>query len=232
MAILGMKTNDSKGKEEETFHYPPETSRQKNALIIFTRNPELGKCKTRLAATLGDTAALDIYTFLLAHTVKISTSVKADKFVYYSVKLRENDFWKPETYHKKVQQGDDLGIRMEQAFKEVFQLGYENAIIIGSDMYDMDTKDIDVAFKKLTDNDFVLGPAEDGGYYLLGMKKLNAEIFRNKNWGTATVLSDTLEDLKNEQVALLAEKNDVDYYEDIKDIPIFQQFFPEKLRNL
>jgi len=204
----------------------------KNALLIFTRNPELGKCKTRLAATVGDNAALDIYTFLLEHTVKITKCVTADKFVYYSVKLRENDFWEPEIFQKKVQQGDDLGLRMELAFKEVFNLGYERAIIIGSDMYDMDTNDIDTAFKKLTDNDFVLGPAEDGGYYLLGMKKINTEIFQNKKWGTSTVLSETLKDLKNKSVALLEQKNDVDYFEDIKDIEVFQEFFPEKLRKL
>lgn len=221
MAILGLKTNADKGAEEETFHYP----KSRNALIIFTRNPELGKCKTRLAATVGDPAALAIYTFLLEHTVKITTPIGADKFVYYSVKLREGDFWDPEQYHKYLQNGDDLGVRMENAFKEVFQLGYEQAIIIGSDMYDMTANDLDNAFDQLKTNDTVVGPAEDGGYYLLGMKKINSEIFKNKNWGTETVLAATLADLKEEKVILLEEKNDVDYYEDIEHIDAFQKFF-------
>lgn len=227
MAILGSKTNADIGKEEETFHYPTS----KNALIIFTRNPELGKCKTRLAATVGDPAALEIYTFLLQHTVKMTTPIGADKFVYYSVKLREGDFWNPEVYHKKLQEGDDLGIRMENAFNEVFKLGYEHAIIIGSDMYDMGANDLENAFEQLKTNDIVLGPAEDGGYYLLGMKKINSEIFKNKKWGTETVLRETLENLKKEKVILLEEKNDVDYYEDIKNIDAFQEFFPEQLRQ-
>ncbi len=227
MAILGLKTSDEQGKEEETFHYPTS----KNALIIFTRNPELGKCKTRLAATVGDEAALDIYKFLLKHTVAITSPLRADKFVYYSVKLRSEDLWDPVVYSKKIQHGDDLGVRMENAFKEVFNLGYERAIIIGSDMYDMTANDIDNAFEQLKTDDFVLGPAEDGGYYLLGMKKINSDIFYNKKWGTDTVLSDTLKNLKEEKVALLDEKNDVDYYEDIKNIDAFQGFFPEELRK-
>lgn len=227
MPILGLKNTDNKDNGKEVFHYPTS----KNALIIFTRNPELGKCKTRLAATVGDKAALEIYKFLIAHTVKISTGVKADRFVYYSEKLRENDSWSDENFRKKVQQGDDLGIKMENAFNEVFALGYERAIIIGSDMYDMTTGDIDEAFEKLASNNFVLGPAEDGGYYLLGMKTMHAEIFRNKSWGTNTVQQATLTDLKNERVALLAEKNDVDYYEDIKDVEIFKQFFSAELKK-
>lgn len=216
-----MKSIDENRKEEEAFQY----SNSKNALIIFTRNPELGKCKTRLAATVGDKAALDIYTFLLEHTVKITSTVNAEKFVYYSVKLRNDDVWNPEVFRKKVQQGDDLGVRMQNAFKEVFNLGYERAIILGSDMYDMIANDIDNAFLQLLENDFVVGPAEDGGYYLLGMKNINTEIFHNKKWGTETVLSDTLRDLKNQKVALLEEKNDVDYFEDIKNIDAFQKFF-------
>ena len=222
MAILGLKNDDNAGKDSEVFHFP----KSKNALIIFTRNPELGKCKTRLAATIGDEAALDIYQFLLQHTVSITTPLKADKYVYYSVKRRENDLWDPSIYRKKVQKGDDLGARMKQAFKEVFDLGYERAIVIGSDMYDMNVTDIENAFEQLKNNDFVLGPAEDGGYYLLGMKSINSEIFQNKTWGTENVLSDTLADLKGEHIALLAEKNDVDYYEDIMNIPVFQEFFP------
>ncbi len=225
MPILGSKHTDNKDNGKEVFHFPSS----KNALIIFTRNPELGKCKTRLAVTVGDEAALKIYKFLIGHTVKISTGVKADKFVYYSEKRRENDSWDSAIFRKKVQHGDDLGIRMENAFNEVFSLGYERAIIIGSDMYDMTSEDINEAFEKLASNNFVLGPAEDGGYYLLGMKTINSEIFRNKNWGTHTVQQNTLDDLKDETVAVLAEKNDIDYFADVKDIEVFQQFLPVHL---
>jgi rSAM/selenodomain-associated transferase 1 len=227
MAILGSKHTENRDNGKEVFHFPTS----KNVLIIFTRNPELGKCKTRLAATIGDEAALEVYKFLIAHTVKISIAVKADKFVYYSEKRMENDSWNDEVFSKKAQQGDDLGSRMEQAFAEVFALGYERAILIGSDMYDMTSEDINEAFQKLGSNNFVLGPAQDGGYYLLGMKTINSEIFRNKDWGTETVQKATLADLKNESVALIAEKNDIDFYEDIKDVAAFQQFLPAKLNT-
>ncbi|MGJ8733749.1 MAG: TIGR04282 family arsenosugar biosynthesis glycosyltransferase [Cellulophaga sp.] len=197
----------------------------KNLLLIFTRNPELGKCKTRLAAKTGDKTALDIYKFLLDHTVSVTQNLKnIDKQVHYSVAIRENDIWDASIYNKKLQNGDDLGIRMENAFKQGFADGYQNIIIIGSDMYDITKADLENAFNQLNKNNFVIGPATDGGYYLLGMKKLNSAIFRNKKWGTDTVLKDTLNNLKDEKTILLEAKNDVDYYEDIKDIDAFKPF--------
>jgi len=223
MALLSKKENNDGEDSITDFHFPTS----KKAIIIFTRNPELGKCKTRLAATVGDEKALEIYKFLIAHTVEITTYLKADKFVYYSEKVHHNDFWDSETFRKKVQEGDDLGVRMHNAFSEVFSLGYEKAIIIGSDMYDMVTQDIENAFEGLSDKDFVIGPAEDGGYYLLGMKEVKSAVFKNKIWGTDTVLKDTLADLKDEKVLSLTEKNDVDYYEDIKDVEAFQPFLKD-----
>jgi len=227
MAILGLKNTNDSGDESEVYHFPTS----KNALIIFTRNPELGKCKTRLAVSVGDESALNIYKFLLQHTVAITKNVKADKFVYYSEKVRTGDIWDSETYNKKKQDGEDLGIRMQNAFTEVFELGYERAIIIGSDMYDMNTADLDEAFAKLGDHDYVIGPAEDGGYYLLGMKTILPSIFKDKEWGKHTVLDSTLENLKGEKLATLQEKNDVDYYADIKHIEAFQHLLPGHLDN-
>ena len=151
-------------------------------LIIFTRNPELGKVKTRLAKTIGDDSALEIYKFLLNHTCKITSDLKASKQVHYSVKIRNNDLWDGTIYDKKQQVGDDLGLRMMHAFQQGFQDGFKKIIIIGSDMYDLSQQDIEKAFISLETHDFVLGPAEDGGYYLLGMKQLNDTIFLEKNW--------------------------------------------------
>ncbi len=198
--------------------------KEKNLLIIFTRNPELGKCKTRLAATVGDQAALDVYSFLLQHTVTITANLKVTKEVHYSVKIRENDLWNENIYNKKQQFGDNLGQRMENAFREGFNNDFQNIIIIGSDMYDLNQQDLENAFQALESHDYVIGPAQDGGYYLFGMKSLNSQVFKNKIWGTDTVLKDTLEDLKGKHIKLLDERNDVDYYEDIKDIEVFQKF--------
>jgi len=195
-----------------------------NLLIIFTRNPELGKVKTRLATTIGDGAALNIYTFLLQHTFSITKDLPVVKQVHYSVKVRNQDIWDNDIYTKTKQFGEGLGERMEFAFQEGFKQGFENITLIGSDMYDLSQDDLDAAFKALKNHNFVLGPAEDGGYYLIGMKKMKPQLFQNKKWGTDTVLKETLSNLKNESVQLLPIRNDIDYYEDIEGIEVFQQF--------
>lgn len=200
----------------------------KDLLIIFTRNPELGKCKTRLAATIGDIAALKIYTFLLEHTVSITRDLAVDKQVHYSTEVIENDLWNANNYKKMKQQGEELGQRMYSAFKQGFDHGYERIVIIGSDMYDLEQSHLEEAFAALTNTDYVIGPATDGGYYMLGMKVLNEKLFRNKKWGTPTVLQDTLEDLKNESYKKLQERNDIDVYEDIRGIAIFKELIGDE----
>ena len=198
--------------------------KSKNLLLIFTRNPELGKAKTRLAKTVGDEKALEIYKFLLDKTKEITSKVTSDKAVYYSVKIRENDIWDAKSYQKHQQVGEDLGIRMLNAFKNSFAAGYQKVMIIGSDLFDLTSENIENAFQQLNSNDVVLGPAEDGGYYLLGMNALQENIFKNKDWGTASVRKDTLADLQDKAVFLLEELNDVDVFEDIEHHPAFAQF--------
>lgn len=195
-----------------------------NLLLIFTRNPELGKCKTRLAATIGDTAALNVYKFLLQHTVDITQNLEATKHVYYSEAIWEDDVWPSESYKKILQEGENLGQRITKAFELGFQLGFKKIMVIGSDMYDLDQHDIETAFTTLDTHDFVIGPAEDGGYYLLGMTQFKKELFQNKDWGKETVLQQTLRDLYTENYHLLEVRNDIDLYEDIKDKPIFSPF--------
>ena len=196
----------------------------KNLLIIFSRNPELGKVKTRLASKIGDSSALEIYKILVQHTFSITRNLSQAKQVHYSVKVRNNDIWDEELYDKKQQIGSDLGMRMNYAFQQGFDDGFTNIVIIGSDIYELTERDIENAFSALKKHTFVVGPAEDGGYYLIGMKKMNSNIFQNKKWGSDTVLKDTLKDLKNESFHLLSVRNDIDYYEDIKGIEIFQQY--------
>jgi rSAM/selenodomain-associated transferase 1 len=190
---------------------------QKNLIIVFTRNPELGKVKTRLAKTVGNEFALNIYKFLLNHTEQTIRNIDADKAVYYSVKVRDNDMWNNSIYQKQLQQGDGLGIRMLNAFENAFQNNYKKVVIVGSDLFDLQPKHIEEAFNKLDDNNVVIGPAKDGGYYLLGMKKLYPQVFKNKVWGTETVRENTMQDLQNESVFLLEELNDIDTYDDMKD---------------
>ena len=200
--------------------------KSKNLLLIFTRNPELGKVKSRLAKDVGEQSALDIYKFLLNHTKKVTQKLPVDKQVWYSENVNENDIWDAEIYTKKEQlQVADLGERMQHAFQAGFDKGYEKIIIIGSDLYDIETKDLEVAFGILNTNEAVIGPATDGGFYLLGMKTMIAEVFQNKNWGSETVLQDTLHDLEKYNFDTLEERNDVDYLSDIENNDVFKPFF-------
>ncbi len=199
-------------------------TKTKNLLLIFTRNPELGKVKTRLAKDVGDTKALAIYKFLLEHTILVTKDLDVTKQVHYSVKIRENDLWNTSIYDKKQQQGSDLGVRMQNAFEQGFKEGYQRIIIIGSDLYDLSQEDLENAFAQLENHDTVIGPALDGGYYLLGLKNLIPEVFSNKVWGTDTVLQSTLTDLQKYTTAILAPRNDVDYLSDIEDLPDFYPF--------
>lgn len=195
----------------------------KDLLLIFMRNPVLGQCKTRLAARIGNQNALDIYKFLLIHTQKITKGLGVAKQVCYSDYLEENDIWDT-GYEKTIQVGDGLGERMANAFREGFKQGHKKIIIIGSDMYDLKEGDLKEAFTALETYNYVIGPALDGGYYLLGMNTLNPTLFKDKPWGTDTVLEKTLTDLNTENYFLLAPKNDIDEYEDVKDLEVFKPF--------
>jgi uncharacterized protein len=193
----------------------------KNALIIFVRNAQLGKVKTRLAKTIGDVAALEIYKLLLQRTFEVTKPLTCDKIVYYSEAIEETAIWDA-SYQKKVQKGKDLGEKMDNAFKDTFSDEYTKIIIIGSDVYDLKTTLIEEAFKKMDTYDIVLGPAKDGGYYLLGMKTLHCDIFKEKAWGTATVLAATINDLKKVTLYLLEALDDIDTYKDIATVAAFQ----------
>lgn len=198
-----------------------------NALIIFTRNPDLGKVKTRLASTIGDEKALEIYKELLLHTMETTKNIDGDVFVLYDKKIEENDIWPNETYHKFVQSGEDLGEKMQNAFQKLFDLKYQNCIIIGSDLFDLNEKLISDAFQILDLNDVVIGPAEDGGYYLLGLKKIIPEIFKNKKWGTSSVFKDTIKDLENLKIEYTKKLNDIDTFEDLEK----SNYYKNKIRN-
>jgi len=195
-----------------------------NALIIFVRNSELGKVKTRLAKTIGNEKALAVYQDLLFHTMSVTQMVDCDKFVFYDNSIVENDIWTSSIFEKKIQFGVDLGVKMQNALQELFNIGYKNCVIVGSDLFDLQTKHITEALQKLETNNAVIGPAEDGGYYLLGLKKIIPALFSNKNWGTETVLKDTLKNLSSYSVGFLEVLNDIDTIEDLEKSNYYNQF--------
>ncbi len=191
---------------------------RKQALLIFTKNPEAGKVKTRLAATLGDEEALSIYKQLLLHTASVSEYVPVDKFVFYSNYIDPEDIWDSQHYYKEVQQGNDLGERMKNGFSLIFQKDYNKVVIIGTDCPDLNAGVILNAFAYLDLHDVVIGPAEDGGYYLLGMKRLYSELFDNIRWSTSTVLNETITKCATLQLDcyLLPVLKDIDEEKDLK----------------
>tara|TARA_B100000524_G_scaffold324194_1_gene206464 strand:+ start:233 stop:835 length:603 start_codon:yes stop_codon:yes gene_type:complete len=184
--------------------------------MAFVRNPQLGTVKTRLAATVGDKVALEIYIELMRHTAEVTHKVSADKKVFYSEKIEKNDVWTEMNFSKALQTKGTLGQRMENAFKTAFEKGYKKVIIVGSDLYSLKTSHIEKALNQLDKKEVVIGPSQDGGYYLLGLKKKMPALFRNKSWGTSTVLKETLNDLKFKSIFLMEPLNDIDNFEDLK----------------
>ncbi len=170
--------------------------KQQDVIIIFVKNLVRGKVKTRLAATMGADYALKIYKDLIAHTTSVVQKLKANKIVYYSDKIEKEDRFN-EQFSKAKQQGGDLGERMKNAFREVFQQDYTKAIIIGSDCPSLNEDILSDAFESLDNNDIVIGPAYDGGYYLLGMKTLYSSLFQNIEWSTPNVFTTTIATCKN-----------------------------------
>ena len=188
-----------------------------NLLIIFVKNPIPGKVKTRLAQTIGNEKALVVYQNLLFCTLKITkAAANCDKSVFYADYIDHKDIWSEGDFEKHLQKGDSLGARMLNAFESNFQKGYKNVILIGSDCAELTTEIIGLAFNSLENNDVVIGPASDGGYYLIGMNFLIKDVFENKKWSSNSVLSDTLTDLEknNRSYHLLPELNDIDDEED------------------
>ncbi len=181
-------------------------------VIIFIRNPQLGKVKTRLAATVGDERALDVYRKLLTITREAALGAQCDRYLFYAEHPDQKDDWDTVFFKKREQKGRELGERMLNAFVEVFGLGAKRAVIIGSDCPEMRAGIIDDAFSALETADVVIGPATDGGYYLLGMKKIVPELFHDKQWSTSTVLSSTLSDAERLglRVHLLPPLSDLD----------------------
>lgn len=190
----------------------------KQAVLIFAKNLIYGEVKTRLAATVGNDVAFSVYKKLLLHTKDITKDIPADKIIFYSNNVEEKDIWNDETFKKYLQSGNDLGERMQNAFAYAFEKEYEEVVIIGTDCFELTSSIINDAFSFLKKYDIVIGPAKDGGYYLLGMKKLYREIFEDKRWSDVSVCNDTINTinklhLSNHQLETLT---DVD---EEKDLP-------------
>jgi hypothetical protein len=189
------------------------------ALVIFVRNPVSGQVKTRLAKDVGNERALAIYLQLLRHTLEITRSLSFRKFIYYADEVSDYDLWSVPGYTKRKQYGNDLGERMLNSFKERFDQGFTRIIIIGSDCLQLKTETLEEAIALLESNAAVIGPASDGGYYLLGLTKFYPDLFTNKPWSTDQVFAKTIDDFVNQGIsyALLEELSDIDDGTDLEE---------------
>jgi rSAM/selenodomain-associated transferase 1 len=190
----------------------------KNLLIVFVKPPFKGAIKTRLAKSIGKSAALAVYKKLLLHTKQNVLECAADKCIAYDGEIDHSDPWENHIFEKITQQGNDLGEKMHNAFKDRFEKSYEHICLIGSDIYELNPDILNQAFIHLEDHNLVLGPAADGGYYLIGMNKPHELLFNNIKWSTSEVLSKTIERAQRTGLtySLLPVLNDIDDLEDIR----------------
>ncbi|MEH1893860.1 MULTISPECIES: TIGR04282 family arsenosugar biosynthesis glycosyltransferase [unclassified Nostoc] len=199
----------------------------KQHLIIFTRYPEPGKTKTRLIPALGNLGAANLQREMTEHTIfqvqelqkKIAISMEV-QFAGGNLQLMQDWLGLDLVYHS---QGEgDLGSRMARSLFDAFESGADKIIIIGTDCPGVNAQILTTAFEKLHSFDLVLGPALDGGYYLIGLCQPIPELFANIEWGTAQVFQKTLEIARNINLSHvnLSPLADIDRPE---DLPIWEQ---------
>mgnify|MGYP000625066810 CR=1 FL=1 len=140
-----------------------------NGLIIFVKNPELGKVKTRIAKDAGDDKALEIYKKLLGYTQGISSALPVKRYVFYGDYIQSQDLWSSKSYEKYAQEKGDLGLRMYAAFEKIASKS-KKMLLIGSDCTQISSSTLIKAYTVLDKKDVVIGTTLDGGYYLIGMK--------------------------------------------------------------
>ncbi len=187
----------------------------KKALIIFVKNPIPGNVKTRIARSVGDQRAAEIYIELLRHTRREVLKCETNRFVYYGDHINPSDLWTSAKFVKRMQRQSDLGARMHRALQEVLT-NHDSAVIIGSDCLDMNAVYIEEAFTALQSSDLVIGPTYDGGYALIGLNKTEPSLFQDIEWSTERVYQQTIKaaNKKGLKVNSLKKVQDIDYYQD------------------
>jgi rSAM/selenodomain-associated transferase 1 len=198
---------------------------QKTPLILlFIKEPAAGRVKSRLAASLGADAALALYrSFVLDMLASVKASGVPLRVCYHppcaGAAVQQ---WLGMDLAYQPQEGADVGERMEHAFKQAFAEGCPRAVLVGSDIPDLPPAAFTAALRALDDHDAVIGPTQDGGYYLIGFRNgaFLPEVFRGIEWSTASVFSKTVQvlDRAGRQVLQLPLWRDVDTIDDLKDL--------------
>jgi rSAM/selenodomain-associated transferase 1 len=195
-----------------------------NELRVFTRYPIPGETKTRLIPALGEEAAADLQRRMTEFLIQKLSTVASDEtritLCWSGAREREvRDWIEPisQTISFAKQTGADLGERMRNAFQASFRAGHRRTVIIGTDCPGITPDTVRNSFQKLENNDLVLGPAQDGGYYLIGLSSFQPELFSDINWGSKSVFDQTIQ--RAEQLELgahtLQPRRDVDRPDDL-----------------
>ncbi len=186
---------------------------------VFAKPPEPHKVKTRLIPDIGAEHATQVYRQCLQHALNVTASSGLDYCCYLTDHSDEALFGNCEQH---LQHGTDLGKRMLNAFK-VMLAAHDAAIIIGTDCLDMTAEHLQQAAELLKDSDLVIQPVLDGGYSLIGCKKVDDSLFDQVSWSTENVLTQTINNAErlNYQVSLLETVRDIDTLEDLKQYPQF-----------
>jgi rSAM/selenodomain-associated transferase 1 len=194
-------------------------------LILFLRNPIPGRVKTRIAERTGNKIALAVYYELLSATIAKSAKVKADRVIYFS-DYNDESILPADDFETCTQVGNDLGERMKNAFSASFTKHYSRIVLIGSDCYELSPEIIYESFTKLSDHDCVIGPAYDGGYYLIGLSKEIPELFRNIPWSSASVFNQTVKVINKRKLSCyhLKTLHDVDTLDDVMRYTSLRKF--------
>jgi hypothetical protein len=190
------------------------------AVIVFLKAPETGRVKTRLSRSLNKPFVLELYKGFVADTLDVLESA-GDKYLYVWPPGKEDAFqkWLGSQYMFCPQKGDDLGQRMANAFADIFKKGYDAAVLIGTDIPELTTDVMSQADTALLNKDAVIGPASDGGYYLIGFQKssFSTRVFEGIDWSTNAVLDQTRQAMNHLSIEyeLLTEMDDIDTPEDL-----------------
>ncbi len=190
-----------------------------SVLQIFVKNPVAGQTKTRLAAGIGHDLALEAYRRLLFRmrnlSKELASTIRIE--VWYGNDIPSADLWAETGWPRLEQQGQDLGARMQNALELAFRQGARKVVLVGSDLPHLELKHLTDAFAALDTTPAVVGPATDGGYYLIGLTQMVPRLFDNIAWSTGEVLSSTRARLQDAGFAWqeLPALNDLDTIEDL-----------------
>jgi rSAM/selenodomain-associated transferase 1 len=197
------------------------SKKENNGILLFVKYPEIGKVKSRLSASISKKKVAKIYSFFVEDILERLKETPYETIICYHPEESINKFkkWLGPDYSYMPQKGNNLGERLKKGFEKGFQQGFTKLIALGSDSPDLYISIIDEAFENLDEFDTIIGPCEDGGYYLIGFSKQSffPEVFDKIPWSSENVFERSIKALSkaNQKVFILPLWNDIDTIDDL-----------------